>query len=289
MGVPLIQAPPSDALVPIKDTVMNAVLIVAVLVVSWYVVKARARRSDAADPNWARRRFDRLDPRVQAMRAWMASAPATFVYIATWTVTSVLVQGSSQDLTDMFAKSASTNIYGLLTQPLRVLFSSAFLVADNGLFLSGYIVVYVLISARLEQRIGTARWLVVALVAHALGSIITVVLESVLIAQDVLPKATALTTDVGVSYVMVGTCGGYLLFVSRTWRWWYYAGLFAGVGLPVIVLHDIWSLGHLNATLLGLATTAVVRRWGVRPRLLWRQLVARSQPRQLPTWRAEVT
>lgn len=283
------EAPSSGALLPIKDTVITTVFLLALVALAWYALKAIARRSDPASPSGSLRLFDRLDPQVQAMRAWMASAPVTFVYIATWTITSVLVQGSSQALTEMFAQSASTNIYGILTQPLRVLFSSAFLVADNGFFFVGYIVVYVLISARLEQRIGSARWVVVAVVAHVVGSLFTVVLETVLIAQDVLPRATAVTTDVGVSYVMVGTCGGYLLFVSRRWRWWYYAGLFAGVGLPVIVIHDIWSLGHLNATLLGLATTAVVRRWGVRPPLLWRQLVARSQPRQLPTWRSAVT
>ncbi len=278
-----------EATSTIRDTVIDGILALALLVLAWYSLKGIARRADPAGNGRAVRLFRWLDPRVQATRAWLASAPATFVYITTWTVTSLLVQGSPTALADMFAKSASTNIYGLLTQPLRVLFSSAFLVADNGLFLSGYIVVYVLISARLEQRIGTARWLLVALVAHVVGSIVTVVLESVLIAQDLLPKATALTTDVGVSYVMVGTCGGYLLFVSRRWRWWYYAALFAGVGLPLIVVHDIWSFGHFNATVLGLITTAVVRRWGVRPPLLWRQLVADARPRQLPTWRATVT
>lgn len=278
-----------EATSTIRDTVIDGILALALLVLAWYGLKGIARRAGPAGNGRAVRLFRWLDPRVQATRAWLASAPATFVYITTWTVTSLLVQGSPTALADMFAKSASTNIYGLLTQPLRVLFSSAFLVADNGLFLSGYIVVYVLISARLEQRIGTARWLLVALVAHVVGSIVTVVLESVLIAQDLLPKATALTTDVGVSYVMVGTCGGYLLFVSRRWRWWYYAALFAGVGLPLIVVHDIWSFGHFNATVLGLITTAVVRRWGVRPPLLWRQLVADARPRQLPTWRATVT
>lgn len=269
---------------PIKDTVVTAVFAVALLVLAWYVLKAVARRR----PGAALRLYDRLDPSVQALRAWLASAPITFVYIATWTITSVLVQGSTQGLTDLLAKAVSTNIYGIITEPLRVLFSSAFLVADNGVFFLGYVLVYALISARLEQRIGSARWLVVAVVSHAVGSLMTVAVETVLIQRDVIPEATALTTDVGVSYVMVGTCGGYLLFVSRRWRWWYVAALVAGVVLPVIMVHDIWSLGHLDATLLGLATTAVVRRWGVRPPLRWRQLVAQAPPRELPTWRAEV-
>jgi hypothetical protein len=54
--------------------------------------------------------------------------------------------------------------------------------------------------------------------------------------------------------------------------------------VPVIVVRDIWSLGHLMAASIGLATTAIVRRFGVRPALRWRDIAADSQPRQLPTW-----
>ncbi len=267
-------------LTSIKDTVIVIVTVLAVVAVCWFVAKALAKHPESRAA-WL---YRRLDPTVQAMREWMARSPVTFVYIATWTVTSVIFQGVPAELANVFSRFESTNILGIVTEPLRVLFSSAFIVADNGYAFLFYVAVYVLITARLEQRIGSARVIIVGAAAHVLGSLLTVLMETVLIHTHVLPVGDALTTDVGVSYVMVGTCGGYLLFIASKWRWWYYAAMFVGLVLPLIVIHDIWSLGHFNATIIGLLTTLIVRRWGVRPPLLWRDAVAAAAPRPLPTW-----
>jgi hypothetical protein len=268
-----------QSLAPIRDTVIQTVGLLFLLALAWFTTKALARRGGRA-----RRLYDRLDPRIQAGRVWLARSPVTFVYIATWTITSVIVQGAPESLADSFSRFNSTNILGLATAPFRVLFSSAFIVADNGFAFMAYVLVYVLISCRLEQRIGSARFLVVAICAHMLGSLLTVATEALLIQAGLLAKSTVATIDVGVSYVMVGTCGGYLLFIGRKWRWWYVAGMFVAIVLPVILIHDIWSLGHLNATIIGLLATLVVRRWGTRPPLLWRQLRAGLPPRPLATW-----
>ena len=276
----------SDQLIPlpgvegIRDTVFHLVLAIGLLAVAWFFVKARADH----DTGWARRVYLRLDPVVQAGTAWLRHSPATFVYMATWTATSIIVQGAPAPLANALDVSNSTNIVGIVTQPGRVLMASSLIVADNGFAFMSYVVVYVLITARLEQRIGSARVIIVAVASHVLGSLLTVAVETVLIHAEILPKDTVITADVGVSYVMVGTCAGYLLFISRKWRWWYIAALFVGLVLPVLVIRDIWSLGHLLAATIGLITTIIVRRWGVRPDLPWRTLVQTHPARPLPTW-----
>lgn len=270
---------------PIVDPTDGAVLLivslVAALAICWFAVKALAGR----DVAWALRLYSWADPRVQAGRAWCARSPVTFIYVATWTVTTILIQGSPDDIAALFTRFTSTNIYGVATAPVRVLLGSAFLVADNGLGFMAYVVVFALIVARAEQRLGSARIILVGACAHVLASLIVVALEAWALRRDQVSGSIILTADVGVSYVMAGICAGYLLFVSQRWRWWYFFALVLTLVVPLIVVQDIWSLGHFLAASIGLALTWLLQKWGTRPPLLWRDLVAGHPPRALPTWR----
>lgn len=263
--------------------VLGWVVLAAVVAAAWFLVKHRAA---VGGHTRSERLYRRFDPWVQALRAWFAMAPVTFIYVATWTVTTVIFQGTPETLAGVVNRFNSTNIVGLLHEPVRVLFTSAFIVADYGFFFIGYVVVYVLITARLEQRIGSARVVVVGAGSHVLGSLMTVAVEAVAIHFGLLSKSLVVTQDVGVSYVMVGTCGAYLFLVSRAWRRWFTAGLAVGVVLPLVVQQSIWNLGHFLATCSGIVLYLVVRRWGVRDRVTWRQVIAARQPRRLPTWPA---
>lgn len=280
---------------PGPNTVLFGVVALGLLALLWFAVKHLAAKSvgdaDAAvgDPGRALRLYRRADPWVQALRTWLAAAPVTFVYLATWSATTIIFQGTPETLSSALNRFNSTNIMGLVTEPVRVLVSSAFIVADYGAFFYGYVAVYVLITARLEQRIGSARIIAVGVASHVLASLMIVGLERIGIYLELLKKSTVVTQDVGVSYVMVGTCGAYLLFVSARWRWWFAAGLAGGVVLPLIASHTIWDLGHFLATSIGLLTGLVVRRWGVRPRMTWRAVAAAAQPRPLPTWQSTPT
>lgn len=269
---------------PVVDPTTGAVLaivsVVAVLAAGWFAIKGLARR----DVSWALRLYRRIDPVVQAGRIWCARSPVTFVYVATWTVTTILIQGSPEEIATLFARFTSTNLYGVATAPLRVLVGSAFLVADNGLGYVAYVIVFALLVARAEQRLGSARIIVVGALAHALASLLIVAVEAYALRQDRVGDSIVLTIDVGVSYVMAGVCTGYLMFVSSKWRWWYAAALVATLVIPLVVIRDIWSLGHFLAAVIGLAATVVLARWGTRPPLLWRDLVADHPPRPLPTW-----
>ncbi len=259
-------------------------LLVAFTTMVWFALKHRARSRQDPPRGFAAAAYQRLDPWVQALRVWIAAAPVTFVYVTTWTVTTIILQGTPTMLAGALSRFNSTNILGIVSEPVRVLFTSAFIVADNGYFFLGYVAAFLLAVARLEQRIGSARVVLVGAGSHVFGSLIIVALETALIRADVLSKSTAITQDVGVSYVMVGCGGAYLFLVSRPWLWWYAAGLFLGVVAPLLAFQTIWNLGHFVATLIGMGIFLVVRRWGMRPRITWRALTAQREPRRLPTW-----
>jgi hypothetical protein len=267
-----------------SSLVLGWVVLAAVLAVGWFLVK---RVAAGGGEGWVVRLYRRLDPWAQSLRVWFALAPVTFVYVATWTVTTVIFQGTPETLAGVVNRFNSTNIVGLLNDPVRVLFSSAFIVADYGYFFIGYVAVYVLIVARLEQRIGSARVLLVGAGSHVLGSLLTVAVEVVAIRADLLSKSMVLTQDVGVSYVMVGTCGAYLFLVGRRWRWWFAGALAVGVVLPLVAVQSIWNLGHFLATCSGIGLYLIVRRWGLRDQVTWREVVAAHPARPLPTWPGE--
>jgi hypothetical protein len=265
----------------VPDVVLFYILGAALLAVAWLAVKAAARRGVLVGA------FERLDPTVQAVRVWVGRAPAVFTYVAIWTTTSVIQQGEPKLLADISARLASTNIHNLVQDPVRVLFASAFLVADYGFAYVAYIVIFAGVVARLEHRIGAARWLMVAVSAHVLGTLLTVVTEAKAIRLEAAGKTLVLTQDVGVSYVMVGSLGAYLWFVSRRWRWPYSAALAVGILGPLIAWHTIWDLGHFLATVVGVGAGLVAARYPVRPPLSFRELRSSAVPRALPTFAAE--
>jgi hypothetical protein len=261
----------------LPDTVIRWVTLAALLALAWFALKGLARRGRLL------RAHEWLDPRVQALRNWVAAAPAVFTYVAVWTATSVVQQGTPASLADLNAAVSSTNIANLLTEPVRVLFTSAVIVADNGYGFILYVIVYVLIAARLEHRVGSARWVTIAAASHVLGSLLTVEFERLGIARDLLPASIVLTQDVGVSYVMVGSLGAYLWLVGPRWRWPYRVAVAVGILGPLVLSHTIWDLGHFLATAIGTLVGWLVIRWPLRDRLVWRQLTQRP-PRRLPTF-----
>lgn len=267
----------------LPDRVLWYVLALAVAALAWFALKGLARRGQLVGL------YDALDPRVQALRAWVARAPAVFTYIAIWTATSVVQQGQPERISDLVAILSSTNITNLLDEPLRVLVASALLVADHAIGFLFYVVVYALIAARLEHRIGSARWVAVAAASHVLGTLLTVQAERWGLARDVIPTSIVVSQDIGVSYVMVGSLGAYLWLVGRPWRTPYTVALGLGILGPLLVWRTIWDLGHLLATLVGVAAGWVALRWPTRDRLVWRDLVGAASPRPLPTFATHPT
>lgn len=250
--------------------IAGAILFALALV--WVVIKAQARHGRLIGTR------DKLQPQISALHAYVMTAPATFVYIAIFSATSGIQKGSPEKALQAITVANSTNIVEILTNPFRVLISSALLVADNGYLWIGYVVVFVLIAARLEQRLGSARWLVVAVMSHVVGTLLTVTIETLLVHFALLPKSTVVTADVGVSYIMVGTCGAYLWLISKRWRIPYFVAVGAGILGPLIFSHQIWDLGHFLATIIGVLTGWwMIRIAPLHPRLTWKRMAGGEQ------------
>lgn len=242
------------------DFVLAYVAVAAGLTLVWFAVRDRP---GTPAYRWAA-------PRVAAVRVWAGRAPATFVYIAIWTATSILAQGQPLTLSELVARYASTNLFNFSSEPFRTLVASSLLVAQNGLFYPVYVLVFVLVAARLEHRLGAARWLAVAVVAHVGGSLIILALERIGIMHDILSGRVAFTEDIGVSYVLAGTMGAYVWLARR--RWAYVGVLTLAFVVPLIVWPELGSLGHFVAAVLGLVTGRLVMRWPLRAPLVWRSL-----------------
>lgn len=212
-----------------------------------------------------------------AIREWLRRAPATGVYLAVITVTSVIQQTTAEKDVQTAVAANSTNIRGMVEGPGRFVFGSAFLVAELSMGYLLYVLGFVLVTARLEHRIGSARTIVVPVSSHVLGTLTTVAVIWVGIRSGWLPADTSVASDVGVFYVLVGTMAGYLLLAVTRDRLLLLLFLISALlAAPIVTGPTIWDLGHAAAAVTGVAATAIaIRIGGLRPPMSWRALLAR--------------
>jgi hypothetical protein len=224
----------------------------ALLVVAWYVLRALALRW-----TWAESAVHRISPRTRRMHEWIVSAPATFGYIAVFTATTVVQRTTPPRLINLLTSVNSTSLAQLRLAPLSALADSAVWVADRGAGLGGYIVGFATLVAWAERRYGTPRIILICLAGHVLGTLLTARVELHAIQTGLAPAKLATSTDVGVSYIMVAGIAAAVLVMQRRWQLICGIGLAAGVIAPVFISHTVWDLGHLLATLCGLAAAAL--------------------------------
>lgn len=226
-------------------------------VVLWYVLRGLS--------HWwtgARRVVGRLSPWTARLHAWVLSAPATFGYIAIFTASTLVQRTAPPKLIDLLTKLQSTSIHHLNRAPVLAMAESALWVADKGAGFSLYVVLFATVVAWAERRYGTPRIIVIAVTGHVLGTLLTVMVEKNAIDSGEAPSRLAFTTDVGVSYMMVAGCVAAVILMRGRWLVAGGAALCAGVLGPVIIAHSLWNLGHLFATLSGLAAALVALRFG---------------------------
>ncbi len=266
----------------VSGHVIYYVALLAAASVAWFVLVGLARQGHAVILR------ERLDPAVAAIREWLHRAPATGVYLAIITVTSVLQQTTAEKDVQTAVAANSTNIRGMIEGPGRVLFGSAFLVAELSVGYLIYVLGFVLVTARLEHRIGSPRTLVVAVSSHVLATFATVAVIWVGIRSGWLPADTSVASDVGVSYVLVGTMAGYLLLAATRGRILLLLVLISAlVAAPIVTGPTIWDLGHAAAAMTGVAATAIAIRTGpLRPAMSWRALLTRPAR---PLWPSVTT
>jgi rhomboid family protein len=227
------------------------------VVVAWYLLRGLARRWE-----WARRCVAGISPWTGRLHMWVLSAPITFTYMAIFTASTVVQRTSPPRLIDLLTKLNSTNLFRLGNDPVEALLTSAFWVADHGSGLFEYVLVFGTVVAWAERRYGSPRMLVIGASGHVFGSLLTAAIEKGAINAGRLPNKIAFATDVGVSYVEVGSCAAAVLIMAGWIRIIGTVGMFLMVGLPVVTEHTIWDVGHLLATLSGLAAAVLLRLLG---------------------------
>ncbi|MGZ8179250.1 rhomboid-like protein [Williamsia sp. SKLECPSW1] len=197
-----------------------------------------------------------------AVGRYVRSAPGTFIWLAILFVTTIVAHRvGAQDLTDIL-RSRSTNLRHLMHDPVPSLVRSALWIDGNGWFL--YALAYVAIHATVERWLGTARWLVVVVLAHVGATYIS---QSVLLwAIDTgrAPQSAINVIDIGVSYGLAGVAG--ILTYRLAWRWRVpYLVILAAICLTPVVApflsggHPTFTdIGHLCSVLIGLASYPII-------------------------------
>ncbi|MCP2343517.1 rhomboid-like protein [Actinomadura rupiterrae] len=219
-----------------------------VVVVGWYLLRALGLVSERAG-----RLVSWCEPWTRRAHSWVLSAPATFAYVAIFTASTLVQYSAPPKLIDLLTTLQSTNLRNLHHAPLKALLDSALWVADKGEGLTLYVALFVTVVAWAERHYGTPRIVLVGLCGHVLGSLLTAVVETRALETQRAPARLAVTTDVGVSYMMVSGCAAAVLLMRGWWLAAGVGGLAFGVAGPVVWNHSLWDLGHLFATVCGLA------------------------------------
>ncbi|MGW6021643.1 rhomboid-like protein [Streptomyces sp. NPDC055099] len=198
----------------------------------------------------------------RTVRAYVRSAPGTYIWLAVLFVTTVAMHHMSPEFERDFLLQRSTNIHELSQNPVRVLVASAFW-TDGGTWLS-YAVLYTLFHATAERWLGTARWLAVAAGAHIMATLISEGVLALAIRHGAAPTSAVNTLDVGVSYALAGVVAVLTYWVPSPWRHAYLLIVLAVYGTPLITGRTFTDLGHFTAVLIGLACHPLTRST-VRP------------------------
>ena len=193
----------------------------------------------------------------RAVRAYVRSAPGTYLWLAVLFVTTIVMRRMAPDQADDFLRLRSTNIHNLSTDPVRALVRSALWI-DGGGWLP-YLVLYTVFHATAERWLGTGRWLTVVLVGH-IGA--TYLSEGVLlwaIDHGHAPHSAVNTLDVGVSYGLASVEAVLTYALTRPWRYGYAACLLVFYGIPLVDSRTFTDVGHFSAVLLGFACYPLTR------------------------------
>jgi len=195
-------------------------------------------------------------------RVWtyVRSAPGTYVWLGILFVTTVAMHHMSPEFEQEFLRQRSTNIHELSNNPVRVLFASAMWI-DGGRWLP-YAVLYTVFHAQAERWLGTARWLMVCVAAHALASLISEGALLLAVENGMAPQSSLDTLDIGVSYALAGVVGVLVYRIAVPWRYLYLVVVLAVYGVPLATHRTFTDLGHFTSMAIGLACYPLVRGCG---------------------------
>lgn len=191
------------------------------------------------------------------MKSWLAAAwrfvrtaPLTYLWLTVLLVTTIIQRQLGRRELHTMLVHGSTNLHGLATNPLRVLFES--LLWIDGRYWTPYLVLFTLFLAPAEQWLGQIRWLTVGFTAHIGATYISEGLLYLAIQHHLAPERLVHARDIGVSYFLVGLIAVLAYHVAKPWRWGYLAVLIMIFLGPVIFDPKFTAIGHFAAIFIGL-------------------------------------
>jgi len=212
-------------------------------------------------------RWPRLDPLRRRWRAWRPrvlgytrSAPGTYAYLFVLLITSWILQTSSSRIANALLQERSTNLHHLASDPLRVLFSSAFWVGSFADWIA-WVALFSVFVAPVERWIGTWRTALVFFIGHVGATLITAAGLWVALRFDLVESSVVNARDVGASYGFAAVAA-VLTYRFSGRRGLLYAGGLVGVaGVMLAANHNFTYWGHLIALAIGFACYPLVRRF----------------------------
>ena len=225
----------------------------------------------ARDLGWAALEpaVDRTDRMWAYVVAYIALAPATFVYLVVLAVTTWVLRSSNAHLSQGLLASHSTNLDNLHRDPVGALVTSAFWL--DSAQVARWVVLFTLVMAPLERWLGTLR----AIVAFATGHVVATLIVAFVLEHDLISLAgddlSRRSIDVGASYgfFCIAALFTYRLRGRRWWAWAWAAALVVYLGVPFATGHTYTDLGHLIAASIGFALYPLSRAPVARARSIW--------------------
>lgn len=196
----------------------------------------------------------------RAVFRYVARAPGTYLWLLLLLGTSLALHHMPPHEQTDFLRTHSTNVHELTRHPARVLAVSA-LWLDGGPWIL-YAVLYSLLHAPAEHRLGTGRWFVVVALSHVLATLVSQALLLRAVHYGYAPGSSLDTVDVGVSYALAGVVGVLTHLIVAPWRYAYL------VAVLLVYVPPLWNeptftdLGHFTALLIGLLCAPLTRGRG---------------------------
>jgi len=208
--------------------------------------------------------------------------PFTFWYLVVLALTTLLLDFAKPSAVHRLLELSSTNAMNLQTHPIPVLFLSALWLEGSHWLI--YALIFTVVIAPLERRIGSWWTVLVFASGHVLATLATELPVLWAIRAHLLPHNDGHLLDVGVSYGLAATAGALLLLLATPARWWATAAL----GAVILLAYLYMGLGDTDSivTTAGHLVAGAIGMLGWYPWLRGRHLVGSLR---LPTPRGHST
>jgi hypothetical protein len=197
-------------------------------------------------------------PRLRQGVAYVRSAPATYGCLGVLLLTRLALARLSDPLADRLLLAQSTNLHHLGHDPVRVLLSSAFWAPGKYDLLTSAIL-FTLVLAPVERRIGSPRTIAVFAVGHVGATLITGAGLWVALRLDAVERSIVNARDVGTSYGIFAVAAAMTYLLTRALRAPYAVALVAYLATTAVLSGGFGDYGHLTAMALGFASYPMVR------------------------------